>query len=144
MPPYSNPFQTGILVIAHAPLASAMVRCVLHIFPDKTNLMKAYDVTHYTTPDSGLSFGQELACQLPCNQLLVFTDIVGATPFNIGKKLMETGLNDPTSQNYPIRLISGTNIPMLVKALTYNQSPIDSLTELVIQGAQHSMVCIKP
>lgn len=144
MPPYNSPFQTGIIIIAHAPLASAMAHCALHILPEQKKLIVAYDVACNATPDSGLLLGQKLAHQLSSNQLLIFTDIVGATPFNIGKKLMEMGLGDKTHETYPIRLISGANIPMLIKALTYNRYPIDKLTDLVIQGAQHSIVCIRP
>lgn len=133
--------QTGILLIAHAPLASAMMQCVLHIFPDKKPFIASYDVTNDLTPDEGLAQGLLLAEQLHAKRLLIFTDIMGATPFNLAKKLMKALHKN---NDYPVRLICGTNIPMLLRAMTYYEKPIDEITEMIIQGGQQGITCLKP
>ena len=46
---------TGIFIIAHTPLASALRQCVLHVFPDSAPAVVAFDV------QSDMSFEQTLA-----------------------------------------------------------------------------------
>jgi mannose PTS system EIIA component len=36
--------MNGIVIIAHAPLASALKACALHVFPDSANAIAAIDV----------------------------------------------------------------------------------------------------
>ncbi|MDO9158173.1 MAG: PTS fructose transporter subunit IIA, partial [Burkholderiaceae bacterium] len=46
--------MNGILVIAHAPLASALRQCVLHVFPDAAPSVVAVDVLPQASPDESL------------------------------------------------------------------------------------------
>ena len=141
MHPHNNAFQTGILLIAHAPFASAMKQCALHIFPEKKHTIAAYDIKNDQTPESGLAQGLVLVKQLNADQLLILTDIVGATPFNLAKKLAET-IHSQESGIESVRLLSGANIPMLVRACTYSQEPIDKLVERAIEGGQQGIMSI--
>ena len=72
--------MNGILVIAHAPLATALKQCVLHVFPDAATVVMALDVQPNVPPDETLQQARLLAAQLGTGQVLVLTDIFGATP----------------------------------------------------------------
>ena len=46
--------MNGIIVIAHAPLASALRECVLHVFPDAAPCLQALDIPAQQTPEASL------------------------------------------------------------------------------------------
>jgi len=47
--------MNGILIIAHAPLASALRQCVLHVFPDSAEAVSALDVQPNVPPEESLA-----------------------------------------------------------------------------------------
>lgn len=116
---------TGLLIIAHAPLASALRQSVLHVFPDGGPHVVAIDV------DSDLPFEQLVddarrAMQsLGAPRTLVLTDVFGATPCNVAQKLVD---------GVRARLIAGVNLPMLLRAMTYRREPLDALVARAMAG----------
>jgi len=58
--------------------------------------------------------------------VLVMTDIFGATPSNIATKLLKPG---------KVEGLAGVNLPMLIRALTYRDEPLDSVIEKALGGA---------
>jgi PTS system ascorbate-specific IIA component len=115
----------GLLIIAHAPLASALRQSVLHVFSDSGPHVAALDV------DSDLPFDQLLAdarnamASLGASPTLVLTDVFGATPCNVAQKLVD-GVH--------ARLIAGVNLPMLLRAMTYRREPLDALVARAMAG----------
>ena len=71
--------MNGILIVAHAPLASALRACVLHVFPDAADAVSALDVQPNVPPEESLAQAQALVCQLGQPGTLVLTDVFGAT-----------------------------------------------------------------
>ncbi|MBC7703942.1 MAG: PTS fructose transporter subunit IIA [Rhodoferax sp.] len=122
---------TGIFIIAHTPLASALRQCVLHVFPDSAPAVVAFDV------QSEMSFEQTLAgavramAQLPDAHTLVLTDVFGATPCNVAQKMVD----GPRA-----RLIAGVNLPMLLRALTYRGEPLDGLVARAMAGGTQGVM----
>ena len=49
----------GILIIAHAPLATALRECALHVFPDCASGVLALDVLPHDTPEDTLTRARE-------------------------------------------------------------------------------------
>ncbi|MFY7906554.1 MAG: MFS transporter, partial [Burkholderiaceae bacterium] len=70
--------MNGILVIAHAPLASALRLCVLHVFPDAGPSIAALDVPPNQPPEETLDQARVLVSQMGADQTLVLTDLFGA------------------------------------------------------------------
>jgi PTS system ascorbate-specific IIA component len=64
-------------------------------------------------------------------QTLVLTDMFGATPCNIAQKLVD-GVNS--------RLIAGVNLPMLMRAVTYRNEPLDALVARALAGATQGVM----
>ena len=81
--------MNGILVIAHAPLASAMGRCVSHVFSDPPRCFAVLDVQPNVPPEETLEQARLVMGQLGCPTCLVMTDIFGATPCNVAQKLVD-------------------------------------------------------
>ena len=127
--------MNAILLIAHAPLANALRQCALHVFPDCGGTVMAIDVQPNLSPDETLHAARialdQLARLPQVKGVLVLTDIFGATPSNVAQKLVD-GVRS--------RLITGVNLPMLLRSVSYRHEPLDSLvSRAVIGGTQGVM-----
>ncbi len=125
----------GILIIAHAPLASALRQCLLHVFPDSAAHVGAVDVQADLPPEETLA-AAKIALDLVAGQnKLVVTDLLGATPSNIAQKL----INGHSSQ-----LIAGANLPMLVRAMTYRNETLETMVQRALTGGTLGIEIIAP
>jgi PTS system ascorbate-specific IIA component len=127
--------MNAILLIAHAPLANALRQCALHVFPDCGAAVTAIDVQPNLSPDETLAAARIAMEQLTdagnVQGVLVLTDIFGATPSNVAQKLVD-GVES--------RLITGVNLPMLLRCVSYRNEPLDTLvSRAVIGGTQGVM-----
>ena len=127
--------MNAILLIAHAPLANALRQCALHVFPDCEALVSAINVQPNLSPDETLAtarIGLEQLAGLPqIKGVLVLTDIFGATPSNVAQKLVD---------GVRTRLITGVNLPMLLRSVSYRHEPLETLvSRAVIGGTQGVM-----
>ena len=95
----------------------------------------AIDVQPNLSPDETLGAARvalDQLGQLPqVRGVIVLTDIFGATPSNVAQKLVD-GVRS--------RLITGVNLPMLLRAVSYRHEPLDALvSRAVIGGTQGVM-----
>ncbi len=123
--------MNGILIIAHAPLAYALRQCVLHVFPDRASGIAAFDVQANVPPEETLIGATQALRLLDTPQFLVLTDVFGATPCNVAQKLVD-GLNS--------KLITGVNLPMLLRTVTYRSESLDSLVARALAGGTQGIM----
>ena len=121
----------GILIIAHAPLASALRQCVLHVFPDSAATVQAIDVQPNVPAEETLSSAKINMAHMGTPYTLVLTDVFGATPCNVAQKLVD-GVSS--------KLIAGVNLPMLLRAMTYRQEPLDALMARALAGGAQGVM----
>lgn len=125
--------MNGIFVMAHAPLASALRQCVLHVFPDATAAVVALDVQASEQPEVTLQQARMLVDQMGAEQVLVLTDMFGATPCNVAQRLVD-GVRS--------RLLSGVNLPMLLRAVTYRHEALDLLVSRALAGGTQGILAV--
>lgn len=123
--------NAGILIIAHAPLASAMRACVLHVYPEAASAVAAYDVPPQEAPEASLAQVRRVAEGLGTPRLLVMTDVFGATPSNVAQKLVD-GIS--------ARLVTGVNLPMLLRTVNYRNEAFDVLVNRALAGGTQSIM----
>ena len=127
--------MNAILLIAHAPLANALRQCALHVFPDCGSWVVAIDVQPNLSPEETLGSARialdQLARAPQVKGVLVLTDIFGATPSNVAQKLVD-GVNS--------RLITGVNLPMLLRAVTYRHESLDTLVSRAVVGGTQGVM----
>jgi len=133
--------MNGVLILAHAPLASALKQCVLHVFPDSGTAVAALDVQANEAPGFTLVQARMLAEQLGTPHLLVLADLFGATPCNVA-----TQLTQQWSQmaGHSARLVAGVNAPMLMRAVTYRHEALDQLVSRAVAGGTQGVLAISP
>ncbi|MEO6625381.1 MAG: PTS fructose transporter subunit IIA [Burkholderiaceae bacterium] len=125
-----------ILIIAHAPLATALRQCVMHVYSgagaaEVESVLTAFDVPADQSLDETLAAVRRVMNLSPVQSTLVLTDLFGATPCNIAQKLVE-GL--------PARVVAGVNLPMLLRAVTYWREPLDVLVTRTMAGGTQGVM----
>lgn len=123
--------MNGIFIIAHAPLASALRQCVLHVFPDNAPGVAALDVQPNMPPEETLAQARIMLAQLGTPDALVLVDVFGATPCNVAQKLVD-GVHT--------KLITGINLPMLLRTVSYRHESLDSLVARALIGATQGVM----
>lgn len=123
--------MNGIFLIAHAPLASALRQCVLHVFPDSAGDVVALDVQPNMPPDETLAQARIMLAQSRSPSTLVLTDVFGATPCNVAQKLVD-GVRS--------KLITGVNLPMLLRTVSYRHESLDALVSRAMIGGTQGVI----
>ena len=123
--------MNGIFIIAHAPLASALRQCVLHVFPDNPAGVVALDVQPNLPPEETLAQARILFKQMGTPCALVLSDVFGATPCNVAQKLVD-GVHS--------KLISGVNLPMLLRSVSYRHEPLDAMVVRALAGGTQGVM----
>ncbi|NBW54577.1 MAG: PTS fructose transporter subunit IIA [Betaproteobacteria bacterium] len=123
--------STRILLIAHAPLATALRDCALHVFPDCASEVIAIDVPAHEAPEDTLKAALQLLGASLGEDTLVLTDVLGATPANVAQRLV-AGLQS--------RLIAGVNLPMLLRTVCYRHETLDVLTQRALSGGAQGVM----
>ena len=127
--------MNAILLIAHAPLANALRQCALHVFPDCGSAVMAIDVQPNLSPEETLAASRialEQLARVPGTKgVLVLTDIFGATPSNVAQKLVD-GVSS--------RLITGVNLPMLLRSVSYRHEPLEALVSRAVVGGTQGVM----
>ncbi|MEX3548273.1 MAG: PTS fructose transporter subunit IIA [Burkholderia sp.] len=119
--------MAGILIIAHAPLATALWECISHIYGDLPARIGAVDVLADNDPAQVMAYAHsEIARLREENGVLLLTDIYGATPANIAGQIAKLD---------GVRVLAGVNLPMLVRSVCYRTAPIDTLVEKALAGS---------
>jgi PTS system ascorbate-specific IIA component len=123
--------NNGILIIAHAPLASALRQCVLHVFADAEPALAAFDVQPNVPPEETLA-GAGLALDLlGTTNTLVLTDMFGATPCNVAHKLID---------GVQAKLVAGVNLPMLLRSVCYRHESLEALAARALAGGTQGVM----
>lgn len=117
--------MSGLLLIAHAPLATALQAVANHVFPDCKAYLEALDVTPDMSIDDVLEASRRLLARIGQNETLILTDVFGATPCNAALHLVD---------DVHVGLLAGVNVPMLWRALCYSTEPLSQLIQRASSG----------
>jgi mannose PTS system EIIA component len=128
----------NIVIVAHAPLASAYLALVQHVLGHVPAGIYALDVAADTPPevvvqqlDRLLSAGNTGNTGNTSNAVhndagFILSDLPGATPHNCAVAACELAVNR--------RLISPMNAPMVLRAVNYRNMPLSVLYEKLLSG----------
>lgn len=121
----------GLLIIAHAPLASSLKAVAQHTFPDCGNRLEALDVLPTETIEEIEVRARALLAQVSNPDALIFTDVFGATPCNVAQRLAD-GLH--------VKVVAGVNVPMLWRSLCYADESLDAVVARAVAGATQGVM----
>jgi PTS system ascorbate-specific IIA component len=125
----------AVLIVAHAPLASALKAVAGHVYAERGTTIQALDVPPTATPDEVHAQAQAQMARGSGPDWLVLTDVFGATPCNAAQRLA-----DPEH----VRVLTGVNVPMLWRALCYADEPLDTVAARALGGAVQGVLAVAP
>lgn len=129
-----------LLILAHAPLASAFKAVAAHTFPELVHRIHAIDVQADQSPEAVESLARAWLQAEPGKpdesawETLVLTDVFGATPCNVAQRLSD--------DRHQVRVLAGLNVPMLWRALNYAGLPLDDLLSRSMTGGAQGVLPI--
>ena len=127
--------MTNLLIIAHAPLATALRQVAEHAFPDCAPKLAALDVRADMSPQDAMARAAALMAPPDQCETLILTDVFGATPSNVAQLLADGAR---------VRVVSGVNVPMLWRTLCYAHEPLDALIVRALAGATQGVMQVSP
>ena len=125
----------SLLVIAHAPLASALRAVAEHVYPDCAGSLAALDVLPDTPIEQVEAQAAALLARMGRDEALILTDVFGATPCNVAQRLAD-GVH--------VKVVTGVNVPMLWRSLCYVNEPLDSVVARALAGATQGAMQVSP
>lgn len=124
-----------IVLVMHSPLGDAFSHCAGHVLGAAQPLV-VFDIDSTDDPQEKTAALVEFILQAPDDPVLILCDVYGATPFNIANQ----AVSQANQQGGDAHLITGTNLCMVLKALTEHQENPDKLLENIRQGAMRGIV----
>ena len=126
--------MNGIIILTHNDIGKDLIKCVKIILKKKlSNIFSVNVLPSDNQNNIALKLRGEIAKLKDCNGIIILTDIYGATPCNTAKKFIDKNLI----------VVSGLNLNMLLKAITYQDTKLCTLSNKVISGAIQGISIVK-
>ncbi len=124
--------SVGVLLVTHGKLGQNLLDTMRHMLGELPLRHDALEV-HLVQNHEGLILqGQKQADRLDDGDgVLVLTDAFGSTPSNIANKL-SAGRN--------ARVVSGINLPMLVRIFNYPKLALPEMAQCAVDGGQRGII----
>ena len=124
--------MTGLLLITHGRLGEDMLDAAKEILTDFPLATASIAVNSNSDPDQLLETANRLCDDLDNGDgVLILTDLYGSTPSNIANRLIDT---------HNASVISGANLPMLLRILNYPEMSLEALCDKAANGARDGIV----
>lgn len=124
--------MTTILIVAHAPLASALQAVARHVYSETDCAVAALDIAPELTLEAAEAAVRAAVARAGGGDTLVLADVFGATPCKAAQAVAQ--------DNPHLRLVAGVNVPMLWRAQCYAGGTLDELVERAVGGAQSGVL----
>ena len=109
----------GILLITHGSYGEALLQNACHVLNKRPPLLNQLGMSAQDDPLDMLPLARQMLQLVDGgNGVLLLTDVYGASPANLALKLLEPGR---------IEGLTGANLPMLLRALTYRDKDLQTV-----------------
>jgi mannose PTS system EIIA component len=123
--------MTGIVLVTHAGLGESM-RHQAEIILGRMVQMTTVSISYEADPDSALvELIGALAMSADADGAVVLTDLPGATPHNLAAR---------AAGKHGMPVVSGLNLPMLLKVINHSARPAPELAALASLGGHQGIM----
>ncbi len=124
--------MTGILLVTHANLGSALIETVEFILGKTQDNLSCVSINIQENPDTlRKKIKKGISKVRSDNGVIILTDMFGGTPSNLSYSFLEEG---------QVEVISGVNLPILLKAVTArSKMDMESLTLSLVEHGKKSI-----
>lgn len=126
--------MVGILLITHKGLGDSLVDCVRHVLGSAPPNIRVLSVLAEDDPQQKEDEGRALIAQLDTGEgVLLLSDLFGATPSNIARRLYQPGRAEG---------VAGVNLPMLLRAVCYSGKPLAEVVQKALDSGRNCVLSI--
>ena len=126
--------MVGLLIITHNNVGDALFDAAISVLGSCPLPFEILPVSQNCDPEERIQLAQTYIDKLKqTDGVLVVTDMFGSTPSNIASKL--------ASDN--VTIITGVNLPMLIRILNYPDLSLDKLANKAVSGGQTGVFEVK-
>ena len=124
---------TPILLITHDGIGEKLLNTAAAIQPLATEA-RALPVPFSCDPEQAAAEARRLCDEMDRGAgVLILTDLYGATPCNVAARLCVSGKR---------RVVSGVNLPMLLRSLNYCDLGVEELAAKAAEGGHNGVVAV--
>ena len=125
--------QVGLILVTHADYGSALLRAAETILGPAHDCVSIQVDANYEVGDTVTRL-HEAAKRLESGRgVLILTDMFGGTPTNLSLSLMK-------SQHAEVDVITGVNLPMLLRVLSNRNMPLGELSSLAHKAGLEGII----
>ena len=122
----------GILLVTHNGLGDSLLDCVRHVMGSVPPNLKVLSVLADDDPQSKENAARVLIAQLDTGDgVLLLSDLFGATPCNIARRLYQPGR---------VEGVCGVNLPMLLRAVCYGDKPLAEVMRKALESGRNCIL----
>ena len=126
--------SVGVVLVAHAGIGPALAGTARFVLGELPLPLRVVVVSRDSRAEEVLETLQSVAAELDQGDgILILTDLYGATPTNVARRL-DTGR--------PARIVTGVNLPMLLNVLNYPDRGLDALVEAALEGGRQGILAV--
>jgi len=122
--------MVGVLIITHNRIGEVMLETAESMMGKTFSKVKTIGIPGNLSPDKLGIYADQIKStieQLDKGKgVLIMTDMIGATPNNLALYF---------SEQKQVKIISGLNLPMLMRVINYSDQPLELLAKIGIVGA---------
>ena len=122
----------SVLLITHEDIGNTMLHIAQQTYGELPLPVTSVNVSYDCDPDELLNKLKHFIKEIGINEgILILTDMFGSTPCNLAQNLEAVG---------HIKVISGLNLPMLIRVLNYPALSLEELAEKAISGGRDGVI----
>lgn len=126
--------MVALLIITHNNVGGAIFDAATSVLGSCPMPFEILPVSQNCDPEERLQKAKKYIEKLcPPDDVLVITDMYGSTPSNIATKLVSDH----------VTVITGLNLPMLVRIMNYPDLSLDKLANKAVSGGQTGVITIE-
>ena len=126
--------MVGLLVITHNNVGGALFDAAISVLGSCPLPFEILPVSQNCDPEERFKKAQKYLEKLnQSDGVLVITDMYGSTPSNIATKLASD----------KVTIITGMNLPMLVRVMNYPDLSLDKLANKAVSGGQTGVIIVE-
>ncbi len=124
--------MVGIILVTHNGLGDSLADCLRHVMGNVPANLKVVSVLADDDPRRKEDEARALIAQLDTGDgVLLLSDLFGATPCNIARRLYQPGR---------VEGVCGVNLPMLLRAVFYSDKPLAEVMQKALESGRNCIL----
>jgi mannose PTS system EIIA component len=125
------PSKVNVILMTHEEIGLALMHTATTVLGKLPLPTKVITVCYNADPEKIITKLKNFISRIDSDtSFLVLTDLYGATPSNIAAKVQKTYVKNQIS------IVTGLNLPMLIRVMNYANLGLECLTEKAVSGGK--------